>query len=109
MPQKAPEEVRQKWKETILTQRESGLSIMPWCRQNNISVHTFRYWQDKFFPQSPINRSAFKEISDSQKNGAALSKSGIYLEYQGVSIHIDRQFDPLTLKQCLKVLKEMPC
>jgi hypothetical protein len=109
MPKPAREEVRQQWKENILKQRESGLSIGSWCRQNNIAVCTFRYWQDKIFPKPPFDHSAFKEILGVGKTAASRNTSGIFLEYQEICIHIDKQFDPATLKQCLKALKEMPC
>lgn len=109
MPKPATEEIKQRWKETIHKQRESGLSIGAWCRQNNISTHTFRYWLDKIFPKTAIDRSAFKEISETQKTPFSRKTAGVFLEYRGIDIHIDRGFDPLTLKQCLKALKEIPC
>ena len=108
MTKPASEEARQKWKEHILKQRESSLSEASWCRQNNIDVHMFRYWRDKFFPKPPFARSAFKEISGIPKNVSAHT-TGVSLECQGIYIHIDKQFDLLTLKQCLKMLKEMSC
>lgn len=109
MAKRAPEVLGQQWKVSILKQRESGLSIASWCRQNNIAVHTFYYWRDKLFTRATIDRSDFKEILEQKNVDISNKNSGIFLEYQGISIHIDRQFDPSALKECLKALKEMSC
>jgi hypothetical protein len=114
MPKSVSEEVKQQWKEKILKQRESGLSIGAWCRQNNINVHTFRYWQNKFLPKPNFNRSAFKEIPQQKTVSFKLpiinprKKTEITIEYQGAYIYIERVFDfSTTLRECLKALKEI--
>ena len=63
MGQPLSEENKQQWKENILTQRQSKLSIASWCRQSGIAVHIFYYWQSKLFPKPTINRSAFMQAS----------------------------------------------
>ena len=83
MGQPLSEENKQQWKENILTQRQSKLSIASWCRQSGIAVHIFYYWQSKLFPKPTINRSAFTEAVD-EKNK---SSTGIVLEYHGFNIH----------------------
>jgi len=42
MPQAFSEEKKQQWKESILKQRGSGLSIEKWCLKNNVAAHTGR-------------------------------------------------------------------
>jgi hypothetical protein len=110
MPKPTSEETRQHWKEKIIHQRESGLSVGNWCRQNGTSIHTFHYWQKKIFPKPNLDRSAFKEIVGLlNRTSAPGKKAGISFERKGIYIHIDKQFDLSVLKQCLKALKEMPC
>lgn len=109
MPQPATEKVRQEWKDKILMQGQSGLSIANWCRQNKLSVHVFRYWRDKIFPKHPLDRSAFKEITKEQQTIIPKQATGICIEYERICIHVDREFDILTLKKCLKALKEVSC
>jgi len=110
MPQPFSEEQKQQWKERILKQRESGFSIASWCRKNNIVIHNFYYWQDKLFPKTILDRSAFTEIPDQNRTVVPdLKKTGIIIEYQQIRIHLDRHFEPKTLKQCLEVLKEILC
>jgi hypothetical protein len=102
MPQPFSEEIKQQWKENILKQRESKLSIASWCRKNEITVHTFYYWQGKLFPKTNLGRSAFTEVVE-EKNKSA---TGIVLEYQGFNIHLDDHFNSSILKRCLEVLKK---
>ena len=115
MSRPASKEEKQQWKEKILKQRESGLSIGFWCRQNNIPVHTFRYWQSKLLPKLNFKRSAFKEISQQKTVAFKLpifnpkKKAEITIEYQGAYIYIDREVDISALRQCLKALKEISC
>ena len=96
------EEAKQQWKNNILNQRSSGLSIAAWCHQNEVHNHVFYYWKSKLFPNPPLSRSVFTEIEE--KNDK--SNSGIVLTYQGFSIHLDQHFDSSTLKRCLEVLKQ---
>jgi uncharacterized membrane protein YvbJ len=102
MAQPISEEIKQQWKENILKQRQSKLSIASWCRQNGIAIHTFYYWQSKLFPKPTINRSAFTEAVE-EKNKSDI---GIVIEYQGFNIHLNGDFNPSILKRCLEVLKK---
>lgn len=103
MPRPCSEEKKREWRETILRQRQSGISVVKWCLKNNITAHTFGYWRDKLFPK-PLLKDSFKEIHDSSLEG-----TGISIHCNGVHIHLERHFDLSTLKQCLKALKELSC
>lgn len=105
----APNTVRDLWRERVANQFQSGLSIANWCRQNNISPHTFYYWRDKFFPKTSISRIDFKEISVQQKEISQSQKSGVRLQYQEFCILLDLQFDMETFEQCIKALKGLQC
>lgn len=43
MPIQAPDTIREQWKEKVINQSQSGLTIATWCRQNNVAPHTFYY------------------------------------------------------------------
>ncbi|MFI5343303.1 MAG: IS66 family insertion sequence element accessory protein TnpA, partial [Chlamydiales bacterium] len=60
---------RIQWKENILKQRQSGLSIASWCRRNDIKDHVFYYWQNKLFPKETLEGSSFTEIPLERKKG----------------------------------------
>jgi diketogulonate reductase-like aldo/keto reductase len=96
------EEIRQQWKDNILKQRQSKLTIASWCRQKEIAVHAFYYWEKKLFPKSALDRSAFTEAIEEKHK----SSTGIVLEYQGFNIHLNDQFNSSVLKRCLEVLRQ---
>ncbi len=97
----SPEKIAE-WQQKIRLQKESGLSIERWCRDNKISSALFHYWKTRLFPKTPLDRSSFVEASDPKK-------TGITLEYKDIFIHLDKQFDPNILQQCLAALKATPC
>jgi len=109
MPRPFSEDKKQQWNENILKQRESGLSVAVWCHENNFNTHTFGYWQKKLFPKI-LDSSAFAEIKDRKDSENFIGKgAGITMEYQGVRIHLDKQFDLSVLKQCLEILRGAVC
>jgi hypothetical protein len=94
------ENFKQQWKENILKQRQSKLSIAFWCRQNNVASHLFYYWQSRLFPKPFFDRSSFLEAVEEKDN-----PTGISLECQGVILYIKEHFNPSVLKKCLEVVK----
>lgn len=110
MPKGLSEEQKQEWKKRVIDQRSSGLSAAKWCSQNKIANNTFHYWSKKLFPVPAVTSSSFTEISIEKRDPCLESKdSGIKVEYQEIYIHLDKCFDPKTLKQCLSALKEASC
>ena len=94
-------EKRQEWKEKIQQQKSSGLPIKLWCKENKMTIGQFYYWKNQFFPE-PVSRSSFSEL----KNPKDL---GVRIECGGIQICLDPHFDPLTLKKCLAILREITC
>lgn len=101
MPKSSPEK-KVEWEERIRLQRESGLSVERWCIQNEIKPYNFNYWRKRIAPQPALNRSSFKELSNE-------AHTAIVMEYRGIVIRLDKNFDPLILKNCLSVLLEVKC
>lgn len=104
MPKPSSEEKKLEWKDKIRQQRESGLSIEEWCRQNQITSHIFHYWKNRLMPKAELSRSCFTELSEDQGQS-----TGVTMEYKGVRILIDRSFDPATLRSCLAALRGIQC
>jgi len=101
MPRSNLKTERLKWEDIIYQQKASGKSISAWCRENQILARSFFYWRAKFFPKE-INRDCFTELVENKN-------TDIKLEYLGISISLDENFNTEALKKCLKVLKEMSC
>jgi len=90
-------EKRNEWEEKFRQQRESGLSIDRWCRENQIPPHAFYYWKERLFPKSLASHLSFTELSNAKT-------TGITIEYRNLRICLDKRFDLIVLKQCLAVL-----
>jgi len=52
MPKPISVEKKIEWEARIHQQRESGLSIDRWCRQNQLTSCSFHYWKNRFQPTS---------------------------------------------------------
>ena len=94
---KTSSEKRIQWEARIRQQRESGMSIEKWCREQQLASHVFHYWKDQLFPRPHNTRASFVELS--HEHGA-----GISIEWRGMRILIDKTFDPTTLRNCLAAL-----
>jgi hypothetical protein len=87
---------REQWKEKILQQQKSGLTAEQWCKENHVKTHILYYWKNIFFPKN-ISHNHFVELVEN-------NKPMMSIEYKGVVIHIDKNFDQATLQKCLKIL-----
>lgn len=90
-------QLREEWKEKIKAWETSGQSGAAWCRQENISYRTFCNWKYRLTSKT-LSKDSFLELQEEKSRG-------IDLEYQGIRIHLDKDFDPFTLKKCLQALK----
>jgi len=82
--------------------RESQKSAKSWCQENDLSYQTFLNWKKRFeTTEKPFKESAaFLELPDPQTNA-------LELEISGIKIHLERNFDPTILANCLKVLRAL--
>jgi hypothetical protein len=96
------EERRAHWRTLIEKQTESGLSGAAFCRQHHLKVSQFYRWHRRFRKdrdQGPS--SGFMELVPLSGQTA----SGIRIHIRdGVSIELDRGFDPLTLRNAIEAL-----
>jgi len=90
------------WKEKILSQQKSSLSVTNWCRENNIHPRVFYYWRQKLFSKNSVTRSSFTELSGQQQ-------TEITLEYHGAIIRFDQNLELSALKKCLIALRSIKC
>lgn len=96
---------KSQWKLNIEQWQSSGLNIAAWCREHNIPVHVFYYWQKKLKLTSRIaieNKSSFFELKDKPS-----SISGISIEYCGVVLHLAKDFHSESLIHCLQTLRKI--
>ena len=74
----------QEWSNKIQACRSSNLSVCAWCRENNVPVSSFYYWQKKIFNRVSGRESRFVEIPVSEKSNcgaiARLTVNGTAIE-----------------------------
>lgn len=85
------------WTRWLKEQKESGLSISAWCKNNHIKTGRFFYWKNRVFPKK--EKITFTEIK--------IKASPITIESGNLSIRIDPGCDLMVLKDILSVLKEI--
>ena len=87
-------EQQQYWTDKVSAWRESGLSIAAWCRQHDESYWRFLYWRKRLKPQ-PEGR--FVALS--------VRPVGLCLSCNGITLQLERGFDPDLLRSVLAVVK----
>jgi len=91
------------WEQKIQKQKQSGLNVSRWCRENQIPYNTFIYWKRRFVRVVPLERKSFVELAENS------SKSGIQLECDGIKVIVEKGFDFSTLAKCLQALRSSQC
>ncbi len=91
------------WQNLVIAHSRSSLSVTEFCRDHQINRQRFYLWRQRFKSQpNPPVTGAFLELVPSSQKG----ESGIRLRIdQGLSIDLDRGFDPSTLGQVISVLR----
>ena len=97
----SPSQNQDTWLARIEQQRQSGLSMKEWCRENNIPVSTFYYWNEKLFPRV-LQKSNFTEL-------AKKKPETVSLQARGLSVRIDSNCAPEIRRQLFLLFGEMPC
>jgi hypothetical protein len=96
------------WKEKVINWKKSNKTPSDWCRENKIPVTTLIGWR-KRFDQLGISQTFEINQPFIELKNNPLSNPGIFLEYEGIKIHLDPEFDAITLKRCLTCLKDVIC
>ncbi len=93
------------WKHKLEQWVSSGKTMADWCREQNISIHTFYYRRSQLM--SPVkvaggDRNKFIELIDKP-----FGMSGISIDCCGVTVHLASDFHPASLIQCLQTLRKI--
>jgi len=108
------EALRGFWKEQIESWQESGLSRSEFCRRQDLKYHRFVYWRKRFLrPAAPICPPGIVELPFTI--GAAglvpepLKPVRLAFGSRNYRIEVERDFDPIALRQLIHVLDQMQC
>lgn len=101
MPKPVSEAKKLEWNRLIEEQRQSGLSIEKWCRQQNLIPHTFHYWKDKLFPKQ-LQKASFTELNMRRPDAISLQARGLY-------VRMGSDCDPMLRKRLFALFAEVAC
>jgi len=101
-PMNHREERKSYWRALIDKHTESGMSAAAFCKQQGINSQRFYFWRRRFRADSAS--PGFIRLVPTSKT--AFSGIRIILDY-GVSLELDRGFDPLTLQETIDALRTM--
>lgn len=110
------EKKRVYWSSKLKAWQSSGLSAPKFCKQQNLSIHVFKYWKQKLskvFEKStlvPVSIIPNKSLSQHKQSLSVLGSQG-----SGLSIHVDNRlqisidadFNPKTLIKLVKTLESL--
>ena len=90
------------WRTIIDKHTESGMSAAAFCKQQGINPQRFYFWRRRFRAESlgvgfirlvPTSNSAFSGVR-------------IALDH-GISLELDKGFDPLTFREAIDALRSL--
>jgi hypothetical protein len=107
------EALRRYWKEQIQNWQQSGLSQSEFCRRHNLKLHRFVYWRKRFLrPAAPICPPGIVELPFAIGAGLVnepLKPVRVAFSSRNYRIEVERDFDPIALRQLIHVLDQMQC
>lgn len=98
MNQETVHEMRTKQVESY---RNSGMTARVWCEENQVSIHTLKYWIQKLNRQEKVHHNP-KWVSLVQEQTLSYS---ITIHIGSAALEVNSGFDPQLLAQVIKVLQ----
>lgn len=97
---------RAHWQRLLAEQQASGLSIVAWCFQQDISEQQFYYWRKRL--AAPASTPAGATPHWLALDPASPTAAGLTLQVGPVAITVTAGFDPQVLAAVVRVLTA-PC
>jgi len=90
------------WRGFITKHFASGLSAAAFCREHDLNIHQFRWWQRRFRKENSQSKGAgFLQLVPFSKS----QHSGIRIHLKNdVFIEVERGFDPMTLRDVIEAI-----
>jgi len=97
------EEQKTYWRAVIDKHTESGMSAAAFCKQQGINSQRFYFWRRRFLAES--TGAGFIRLVPT--SNTAFSGVRIALSDHGISLELDRGFDPLTFREAIDALRTL--
>ncbi len=101
------------WEERIKERIKSGMSVLEWCRKNEISKNKYHYWNHKINKiQKSDDKMVFAEvtsiISDKVELKSNPGKSDAFqLFFKNIQVTVPSNFNEDSLAGLMKVLQQL--
>ena len=96
----------QSWASIVTECNRSALSKQEWCRQNNVSIKSFYYWQRKLRREA-VQHSGFAEVTvDPQFFDTRPEQTAAVIALPGVHIEIMNTATKDFLQKLVRALKD---
>lgn len=93
------------WAERVSECRNSGQSVLSWCKEHGICSQTYYKWQKRLYALAQAQQeSQFAEVTPVMGPREAASVA-ITIHVAGVSAEIHNGADPDTVESVLRILK----
>ena len=105
MNQTNREERHSKWRQLIESQKQSGLTQTEFCKQHNLTLATFTYYNSALKPKNintEIKKNKFAPVQ--VKTAVKLQEFKIILP-NGVRCFIPLEMDSLIIKKFIEILR----
>lgn len=105
------DEKRLLWQERIQDYRTSQLTAIEWCQQNQVKIHTLRYWINKLNKESSLRSVGTEWLSvkvpvSNTKCFTGETPCGIKVNIGQASIEVSPGFDPHVFEAVVRILSE---
>ncbi|NLB32146.1 MAG: hypothetical protein GX818_00040 [Tissierellia bacterium] len=103
------DERRSIWGEKINNYRNSNMTAIDWCNENNVSIHSLKSWITKFNKEQNPHESKETEwlAVELPKPNNISPTSSIIIKIGSCSIEIARDFDKTVLADVVQVLTSL--
>lgn len=109
----AERQTRDKWQSIVHEWRNSNLAASAYCREQQLNIHKFKYWQYQFAPETKkshqLKRPLFSQVQIAKTNPVRLKQDSSVSVFEliireQIKLQIPSQFDAVALKRLLDCL-----
>ena len=97
-------EKEQFWLEKINEYRESGMSLVQWCKDTDVATHNMNYWLRK---QAPITKAVEQDTNWVSCIVNEPASDSIILKMKNVEIEVTSGFQEELLLQIIRTLDHL--
>ena len=93
------------WAERVSECRNSGQSVLAWCKEHGVCSQTYYKWQKRLYAMAQAQQATqFAEVTP-VATGYETASVAITIHVAGVSADIHNGADPSTVEAVLQILK----